>query len=397
MIGRRPLGVEQVGIHVDVEDVGAAAHLLERYGQRALKVVGLDQAPEAGRARNVGALADDDEAGVFVDHERLETAQRRYLAPGRNRARRQATNGLGDSPNVLGSGSAAASDRVDEAVLGELPEEAARVGGLLVEGAELVREPRVWMAGGERRGDAREGLDDRPDLRSAERAVDADEERVSMLDRDVEGLDGLPREVAPAPVHGGEREPKRQLASLRAEDVVDRDKRCLGVQRVEDRLDHQQIDAALDQGLHLLEIAGPDLLESHGSIGRVFHPRREREGGLGGPDRADHEARLLGCSRRPLVADAAGEPSACEAHLGSEILESIIGLTERGRRESVAGDEIGARVEVGVVNIPNDIRSSQIEQVGIAGERPGMIAEALAAVGVLTAHAALNQHAVRPV
>ena len=40
----RLLGVEQVGVHVHVEQVRAAAHLLERDGDRALEVVRLDRA-----------------------------------------------------------------------------------------------------------------------------------------------------------------------------------------------------------------------------------------------------------------------------------------------------------------------------------------------------------------
>ena len=43
--------VEEVGVHVDVEDVGAAADLLERDLDRLLELAALDQAPEARRAR----------------------------------------------------------------------------------------------------------------------------------------------------------------------------------------------------------------------------------------------------------------------------------------------------------------------------------------------------------
>ena len=57
----RLLGVEQVGVHVHVEQVCAAAHLLERDLDRALVVVRLDEPPEPRRAGHVRALADDDE------------------------------------------------------------------------------------------------------------------------------------------------------------------------------------------------------------------------------------------------------------------------------------------------------------------------------------------------
>ena len=43
--------VEQVGVHVDVEEVRAAAHLLERDLERLLELAALDQPAEARRAR----------------------------------------------------------------------------------------------------------------------------------------------------------------------------------------------------------------------------------------------------------------------------------------------------------------------------------------------------------
>ena len=85
----RLLPVEQVGVHVDVEDVGAAAHLLERDVDRALVVARLDQAAEARRAGDVRALADHHEAGVGADLERLQAAEARPGGPFREVARRQ--------------------------------------------------------------------------------------------------------------------------------------------------------------------------------------------------------------------------------------------------------------------------------------------------------------------
>ncbi len=83
----RLLPVEQVGVHVDVEDVGAAAHLLERDVDRALVVGRLDQAAEAGRAGDVRALADHHEAGVGADLERLQAAEARTRGPFRDLSR----------------------------------------------------------------------------------------------------------------------------------------------------------------------------------------------------------------------------------------------------------------------------------------------------------------------
>ena len=86
----RLLGVEQVGVHVHVEQVRAASHLLERDVDRALEVVRLDQPAEPRRARDVRALADHDEAGVRPDDERLEAREAR---PRRALRRRAAAEG----------------------------------------------------------------------------------------------------------------------------------------------------------------------------------------------------------------------------------------------------------------------------------------------------------------
>ncbi len=71
----RMLGVEHALVHVHVEDVGAAAHLLERdlHGRRV--VAGLDEPRELRRAGDVGPLADHLEVAVGPDGQRFEARQ----------------------------------------------------------------------------------------------------------------------------------------------------------------------------------------------------------------------------------------------------------------------------------------------------------------------------------
>ena len=71
----RLLGVEQVGVHVHVEQIRPAAHLLERDVDRTLEVVRLDQPAKARRPGHVRPLAHDDEPGVGADHERIEAGE----------------------------------------------------------------------------------------------------------------------------------------------------------------------------------------------------------------------------------------------------------------------------------------------------------------------------------
>ena len=72
--GHRLLAVEQAVVHVDVDDLGAVLDLLARDAQRRLVVAGLDQALEARRAGDVGALADVDEG-----REGVAGGRRRHL------------------------------------------------------------------------------------------------------------------------------------------------------------------------------------------------------------------------------------------------------------------------------------------------------------------------------
>ena len=84
-LGREPVeegrrardAVQQAGVHVHVEQVRAATHLVERDVERSLPVVRLDEAAERGRPGHVRPLADDHERRILVDDERLETAESR--------------------------------------------------------------------------------------------------------------------------------------------------------------------------------------------------------------------------------------------------------------------------------------------------------------------------------
>ena len=152
----RLLALEQVGVHVHVEDVRAAAHLLERDVDGAGEVAGLDEPPEARRAGDVRALADHHEARVRPDLERLEPAEARMARGAATTRGDRPSDGGDDRPDVVGRRAAAAADDVHEPVAGELAQVAARVRRLLVVEPQLVREAGVRVARDLGRRDARE-------------------------------------------------------------------------------------------------------------------------------------------------------------------------------------------------------------------------------------------------
>ena len=68
----RALGLEHALVHVDVDQVGAAAHLIERDRGGLGKVVRSDQPRELRGAADVGPLADHLEIAVGTDRQHLE-------------------------------------------------------------------------------------------------------------------------------------------------------------------------------------------------------------------------------------------------------------------------------------------------------------------------------------
>ena len=62
--GHGLLGIEHGFVHVDVDDLRAVFDLLPRHRERRFEFAGENQLGESGRAGDVGALADVDEARV---------------------------------------------------------------------------------------------------------------------------------------------------------------------------------------------------------------------------------------------------------------------------------------------------------------------------------------------
>src|SRR6478672_3607141 len=99
------------------------------------------------------------------------------------------------------------------------------------------------MAGGEALGKLRKLLDVRSQLLCPERAIEADGERARMTHGVVERLGRLARERASGSVGDRAGDDDWQSRAVTLESLVDGEERRLGIERVEDRLDQQQIGA----------------------------------------------------------------------------------------------------------------------------------------------------------
>ena len=358
---------------------------------RLLEVARLDQAAEARRAGDVRALADHDEVRVGRDRERLEAAEarRRVVGSGTRRGGTPSTaaaiartcSGVvpQQPPTMFTSPSRAKSPRI-----------AARVGRLLVVRAERVRQARVRVA----------------------RTTQV----VAMCERSsTNGRISVAPSAQLTPTSSGSAcWTESQNASTVCPERV-RPLLSTAVKESQSGISGASSSAATIAAFALSESKTVSirrkstppsrsariccaydvahLVERDRAVRRVVDTRRERERDVERADRAGDEAGLVRRARGPLVGGAAREPGALDVHLPDGVLEAVVGLADRRRGERVRRRDVRAGGEVVVVDPRDDLRAREVEQVGIAGDVARVVAEALAAVRVLAAHLALDEHA----
>jgi hypothetical protein len=166
---------------------------------------------------------------------------------------------------------------------------------------------------------------------------------------------------------------KRSLVHL-----LNRDERRLGVERVEDGLDHQEVGAAVDQAPDLLDVRLAHLVERRRAEPCVVDVGGNREGPVHRPHDARGKARLFRRPGRPLVARGPGQARALEVQLVGERLEPVVRLHDRGAVERVRLEDVAAGLEVLVMDPADDVRPRQHEQIVVALEILRVVEEALA-------------------
>ena len=299
---------------------------------------------------------------------------------------------------MVGCGAAAAADDVDQALGRELVQEARRDVGRLVEAgvAHRIGQPGVRVAADE--GIARHAvqlLDVRPHQRRAQRAVQADSQRLRMANAVPERGDRLPAQDAARGVGHGAADDQRQALAAGLEVLVDREQSGLGVERVEDGFDQYDVGTTLDQRLGLLVVRGTQILEAGVARAGVVHVGADA-GGLGRrAERAGDEARFVG--RGELVAGRARQLGRFEVHLARQMRHLVVLLRDRGGAEGVGLDQVGTGRKVRFVNVRNHVGARQRQQLVVALHVALEVLEALAAVLRLGQLEALDHRAHRAV
>jgi len=380
-MGHAGLGVEQAFVHVDVEQVGPRADLVQRDRERRFVVVGLDEPAKERRTADVGALADQLKIRIGVQGDGFEAAEVGervgLFGPGPSR---EPAYALGDAANVFGGGPAAASHDVDQAAGGKLRQQRPGGFGGFVVFSKSVGQAGVGVGGNPAGHDARQLGHVLAHLGGAQGAVDPHREGAGVGNGMPERVDGLSRENPPAGVRDGDRDHQGKPLPALFEDFVDRHQGGLGVEGVEDGFHQQQVHAAFDQSEGGFAVHRAQGLEADIARRRVGHVGGNRERARGRPDGARHPAGLVRGARRPGVRAAARQPGRLQVELEANRFEAVVGLGHAVGPEGIGLDDVGTGLEKGVVNRLDDGRRRQGEQFVVAGEVARVRGEALAAV-----------------
>ena len=188
------------------------------------------------------------------------------------------------------------------------------------------------------------------------------------------GLHRLRGEGA-ASLEDGERGHHRQPDARVAEDLLNGIKTAFQHECVEGGLCQEQINASLDQCLDLLAVGGHHLIERDVSMAGISDVAGDRELLVGGPDRAGHEPRPVGCFGRGGVGRLAGEAGCGEVHFAGAVGQTEVGEGEARGAEGVGLDDVGARLEIGRVDASDRVSLREHEHVDAVLQILGVITE----------------------
>ena len=373
--GHRGNAVEHRLVHVHVDELGAIGDLLAGDVDRLVLLALRDEPGELARSGHVGPFTDVHECVARRrDDDRFEPRQVGPAIGGHCRSGRQPGDGGGDGLDMGRRRTAAPARDVQQAVPSPLAERVGHGLGRLVVAAQLVGQARVGVGRNRPVGDPRQHVEVLPELARTERAVEPDDDRIGMADAVPERFDGLSGQRSTGRVDDRAGHDHRQPLADLVEQRLQREDRRLRVERVEDRLDEQDVGAALDQPgcrvvIRLLEL-GPGDRPGRG----VTDVRADRGGPICRPQRPGDEARARRIARLGGVGGGPRESCGRDVELTNDrIVEAVVGLRDAGGGERVRRDDVGARIEIGGVDRPDGGRLGQREQVVVAAQVARMV------------------------
>ena len=301
---------------------------------------------------------------------------------------------------MLWRGAAAAADNIEKTGARPFADLIGHDVGIEIVFAEGVGQSGVRVRGDIALGDARHLRHVLTQLVRPERTVEAERQRFGVAQRVIESFRGLAGERTARGVGNGAGDHQRQVDAQRLHLGLHRENRRFGVQRVEYRFDHDDIGAAFDQRARRFAIRLYQLIKGDVAVSGIVDVRRDRAGAVGRAEHAGDVARTMRGFRRPFVAAGARQPGGLEVDLRRQRFHLVIRHRNGGGVKGIGFQNIGARLQIGVVDLADHFRLAEHQQIVVAFEIAGPVAEAAAAKILLLqpvaldhrAHAAVQHH-----
>jgi hypothetical protein len=235
-----------------------------------------------------------------------------------------------------------------------------------------------------------------PEVAGAESAIEPDEERLCVTHGVPERLGRLPGQRSAGGVRDRAGNHDRQLEAAGREGLPDREYRRLGIQRVEDGLDQQEIHASFDQRRRRFPVRCCEVGKRDVAKSRVVHVGRNGRGPVGRAQHTGHEPGRTH-ARRMRIRRLARKPRSGEVEFADERLHPVIAHRGCIGVEGVGLDDVGAGREKLPVDVLYDFGPRDRKQIIIALDVPFPIAKARAAIIVLAKPAGLDHRTHRAV
>ena len=277
--------------------------------------------------------------------------------------------------DVVGSRSATPAPDIGEAVRGKVGVDFRHLFGGVVVAAEGVGKAGVGVDADVAVGHIGQLFEVGSHVIGAEGAVDADGNGFRMLDAIPEGGRGLAGEGPAGFVGNGNRDHDRQPLAGFFKDLFDGEEGGLGVEGVENGFDQQDVYATFYERTGLFSISGHEVVEGDGAVAGVVHVGGDRSGAVGRADGASHEEGAGWVGGQNAVHGPAGHPGCCKVQFANQRFKSVVGLGNGRRTEGVGFNDIRSGLQELHVDLFDDLRPGDDQQVIVALEVGRMVSK----------------------
>ena len=164
-----------------------------------------------------------------------------------------------------------------------------------------------------------------------------------------------------------------QTLATGLEDFFDCKNSRLGVQRIKNRFNQNQVDTTIEQAVELLGVGRTQFLKGHITRTGIVDIRRDRGGFRLRAQGTRNKARTL--KRTELITRDTCQACGLQIQLISELGQIIVTLGNRGRTKGVGFYDIGTGLEIPFVNRLNDVRTHDRQQFIVALDVFAMLGE----------------------